>query len=100
MKHEASHPRCWVPMLGVLQRLAEGAAGLQGHAGAQQARALSSFTDQAMNQSRLSICYIRCSCSCARAPQKGQLGHGDLLQRNVPKIVEGLAGKKVVGGEG
>ena len=31
--------------------------------------------------------------------QKGQLGHGDLTQRNVPTIVAGLAGKTVITGE-
>mmetsp|Transcript_24918 Transcript_24918/g.73686 ORF Transcript_24918/g.73686 Transcript_24918/m.73686 type:complete len:462 (-) Transcript_24918:861-2246(-) len=32
--------------------------------------------------------------------EKGQLGHGDLVQRNSPKLVEGLTGKVVVGGAG
>lgn len=32
--------------------------------------------------------------------QKGQLGHGDLLQRNVPTIVEGLKGKFITTGVG
>lgn len=32
------------------------------------------------------------------APQKGQLGTGDLFQRNMPTVVEGLRGKKIVGG--
>lgn len=32
-------------------------------------------------------------------PQKGQLGHGDLLQRNVPTIVEGLKNVKIIGGK-
>ena len=31
--------------------------------------------------------------------QKGQLGHGDLLQRNVPTIVEGLKNVKIIGGK-
>ena len=31
-------------------------------------------------------------------PQKGQLGHGDLAQRNVPTLVEGLKGHDVVAG--
>jgi hypothetical protein len=35
----------------------------------------------------------------AGRPQKGQLGHGDTLQRNVPTKVAGLAGKFVVKGE-
>ena len=30
--------------------------------------------------------------------QKGQLGHGDLLQRNVPTVVEGLSKHEVIGG--
>ncbi len=30
--------------------------------------------------------------------QKGQLGHGDLITRNVPAIVKGLSGKKIVTG--
>ncbi len=30
--------------------------------------------------------------------QRGQLGHGDLLQRNVPTIVKKLSGKKVIAG--
>ncbi len=30
--------------------------------------------------------------------QRGQLGHGDLLQRNIPIIVKGLSGKKVTAG--
>ena len=30
--------------------------------------------------------------------QKGQLGHGDQLQRNVPTIVKGLNSKKIVAG--
>lgn len=30
--------------------------------------------------------------------QRGQLGHGDLLQRNIPTIVKGLKGMKVVAG--
>ncbi|KAK9917811.1 hypothetical protein WJX75_008519 [Coccomyxa subellipsoidea] len=32
--------------------------------------------------------------------EKGQLGHGDLLQRNVPTIVEGLKNVKIIGGAG
>lgn len=32
--------------------------------------------------------------------EKGQLGHGDLLQRNTPTVVAGLTGKKVVGAWG
>jgi hypothetical protein len=32
--------------------------------------------------------------------QRGQLGHGDLLQRNTPTVVAALQGKKVVGGAG
>jgi len=32
--------------------------------------------------------------------QKGQLGHGDQVNRNMPKIVQGLEGKFIVGGEG
>ena len=32
------------------------------------------------------------------AVQKGQLGHGDLLQRNTPTIVEGLQGHNIVAG--
>ena len=31
--------------------------------------------------------------------QKGQLGHGDLIQRNVPTEVTGLSGKIIVTGE-
>jgi hypothetical protein len=31
--------------------------------------------------------------------QKGQLGHGNIIQRNSPRIVEGLQGKFVVAGE-
>ncbi len=31
--------------------------------------------------------------------QKGQLGHGDLVQRNIPAIVEALAGKKIIAGK-
>jgi hypothetical protein len=31
--------------------------------------------------------------------QKGQLGHGDLVQRNVPTIVDGLANMKVIAGK-
>lgn len=30
--------------------------------------------------------------------QKGQLGHGDQLQRNVPTIVDGLTGMRIIGG--
>ncbi len=30
--------------------------------------------------------------------EKGQLGLGDLVQRNVPTLVPGLSGKKVLGG--
>jgi hypothetical protein len=30
--------------------------------------------------------------------QKGQLGHGDQLQRNAPTIVKGMEGMKVMGG--
>ena len=30
--------------------------------------------------------------------QKGQLGHGDTLQRNVPTAVSGLDGKVIVAG--
>ncbi|GAB4819969.1 hypothetical protein N2152v2_007015 [Parachlorella kessleri] len=30
--------------------------------------------------------------------EKGQLGTGDLFQRNIPTVVEGLRGKKIVGG--
>ena len=30
--------------------------------------------------------------------QRGQLGHGDLLQRNIPTIVKGLNGKQVIAG--
>ncbi len=30
--------------------------------------------------------------------QRGQLGHGDLLQRNVPTIIKKLSGKKVIAG--
>lgn len=30
--------------------------------------------------------------------QKGQLGHGDLAQRNTPTVVKALEGKAVVGG--
>ena len=38
--------------------------------------------------------------STERCPhlQKGQLGHGDLLQRNVPTIVEKLSKHEVIGG--
>eukprot|EP00877_Chromochloris_zofingiensis_P014499 jgi/Chrzof1/9302/UNPLg00270.t1 len=32
--------------------------------------------------------------------EKGQLGHGDLLQRNVPTIVQGLKGMFVTGASG
>ncbi|DBA81433.1 TPA: hypothetical protein ACH3X1_007220 [Trebouxia sp. C0004] len=32
--------------------------------------------------------------------ERGQLGHGDLLQRNVPTIVKKLSGKKVIAGAG
>ncbi|CAK0738461.1 hypothetical protein CVIRNUC_001046 [Coccomyxa viridis] len=32
--------------------------------------------------------------------EKGQLGHGDLLQRNVPTVVEGLSKHEVIGGAG
>ncbi|KAL3142373.1 hypothetical protein ABBQ38_002709 [Trebouxia sp. C0009 RCD-2024] len=32
--------------------------------------------------------------------ERGQLGHGDLLQRNVPTIVKGLKGMKVIAGAG
>ena len=39
-----------------------------------------------------SILTYRPSCRA----QKGQLGHGDLVNRNMPKLVEGLAGKFVV----
>ena len=31
--------------------------------------------------------------------QKGQLGHGDLIQRNVPTEVTGLSGKIIITGE-
>jgi len=31
--------------------------------------------------------------------QKGQLGHGDFVNRNSPKIVEELKGKHIVGGQ-
>ena len=34
----------------------------------------------------------------ANAPQKGQLGHGDLAQRNAPTVVAALAGNTVVAG--
>lgn len=37
---------------------------------------------------------------CARRPQKGQLGHGDLVNRNNPKLVQELKGKHIVGGAG
>lgn len=30
--------------------------------------------------------------------QRGQLGHGDQTQRNVPTVVEALAGKSMVSG--
>lgn len=36
--------------------------------------------------------------SCLIVKQKGQLGHGDLFQRNMPTLVEGLRGKPVLGG--
>ncbi|DBB10767.1 hypothetical protein WJX82_005865 [Trebouxia sp. C0006] len=32
--------------------------------------------------------------------ERGQLGHGDLLQRNVPTIIKKLSGKKVIAGAG
>ncbi|KAG1659452.1 hypothetical protein FOA52_007922 [Chlamydomonas sp. UWO 241] len=32
--------------------------------------------------------------------EKGQLGQGDLLNRNIPRLVESMAGKVVVGGAG
>jgi hypothetical protein len=32
--------------------------------------------------------------------QRGQLGHGDLLQRNTPTVVAGLQGQAVVAGGG
>ena len=32
------------------------------------------------------------------AVQKGQLGHGDLIQRNVPTVVVALKSHKIVGG--
>jgi len=44
-------------------------------------------------------CAVLC-CAVLCCAQKGQLGHGDLLQRNTPTVVAGLTGKKVVGGEG
>ena len=31
-------------------------------------------------------------------PQRGQLGHGDLVQYNVPVVVKGLAGLVITGG--
>ncbi len=31
--------------------------------------------------------------------QKGQLGHGDFLQRNIPTVVEGLKNVKIIGGK-
>ena len=30
--------------------------------------------------------------------QKGQLGHGDLIQRNVPTVVEALKSQNIIGG--
>lgn len=51
------------------------------------------------------VCFFHPECvrmSSARVfctSQKGQLGHGDLLQRNTPTVVKGLEAKKVVGGE-
>jgi hypothetical protein len=38
-----------------------------------------------------------CPSMCVCCTQKGQLGTGDLFQRNMPTVVEGLRGKKVVG---
>ncbi len=36
--------------------------------------------------------------AAAARMQRGQLGHGDLIQRNVPSVVEALAGKEVIAG--
>ena len=36
--------------------------------------------------------------SALGALQRGQLGHGDQTTRNVPTVVEGLAGKSVISG--
>ena len=30
--------------------------------------------------------------------QRGQLGHGDLIQRNVPSVIEALASQKIIAG--
>lgn len=37
--------------------------------------------------------------ACGCSAQKGQLGQGDLVTRNVPTIVKGLAGKKIIQGK-
>lgn len=51
-------------------------------------------TPQSAHEHALLVCKIRIA-----PPQKGQLGHGDLMQRNVPTKVAGLDGKFVVKGE-
>lgn len=44
-------------------------------------------------------CKLTCTALIAATPmQKGQLGHGDLIQRNVPSVVEALAGQEVIAG--
>lgn len=43
--------------------------------------------------------YLVASCVHNQLLQKGQLGHGDLVQRNVPTIVSGLSGKAVIAGQ-